>query len=151
LNIRLFTVDTNILIYTVTPGDRRREPAISIVERAALGRGLLTLQSLGEFFVAVTRKRMISRSDAAVQVRRWIGAFPPPLTPDTEAVDHALEASIAGRFGYWDAVLVASAGLAGCTAVISEDMAPGATLAGARVVPAFAGDAISPEALAVLG
>ena len=36
-------------------------------------------------------------------------------------------------------------------ALISEDMTPGAALNGCRVVPAFAGGAVSAEALAVLG
>lgn len=145
------TLDTNILVYCVQIGDPRQRPAIRLVERAIDAACPIMLQSLGEFFVATTRRRYLGAEAAALQVRRWAGVFPTLVPPSADAVMLAVQAAASGRFSYWDALLLASAGLAGCTAVISEDMAPGATLAGARVVPAFAGDAISPEALAVLG
>ena len=54
--------------------------------------------------------------------------------------------------GLYDALLLPTAGAAGCAAVISEGMAADATLAGVRVVPAFtAAGAIAQAAQAVLG
>ncbi len=47
-------------------------------------------------------------------------------------------------------MLLAAAGQAECAAAVSEDMAPGAELAGVRVVPAFAGTDPAPETLALL-
>jgi predicted nucleic acid-binding protein len=48
-----------------------------------------------------------------------------------------MDASNAGCFQFHDAVLLATAETAGCTAVISEDMHPGARLGRIQVVPAF--------------
>lgn len=145
-----YSLDANVLVYTVDRGDWRHPLALQMVRLAARGGCVLTMQALGEFFVASTRKKLLSRDEVAAQVRRWLAAFPLPLATRPELVEVALAASEAGRFGYWDAMLVATAAAAGCTAVISEDMAAGATLAGARIVPAFAGGAITPEALALL-
>ncbi len=63
----------------------------------------------------------------------------------------AINASNAGRFQFYDALLLATTGAAGCTAVISEDMADGATLGTVEVVAAFdAAGGIGPRALALL-
>lgn len=151
MNGTLFTFDANVLIYYVTAGDARQVAAQDLLRRAAEGRCILTLQALGEFFWSSTRKRIVTRQDAAAQVRRWLAVFPSPPPASIAAMETALAASEAGRFGYWDAMLLATAGEAGCTAVISEDMAPGATLGPVRLVPAFRDGAASPEALALLG
>ncbi len=145
------TLDTNVLVYCVQADDRRQRPALDLVELTIGGRCVLMLQSLGEFFVAATRKRCLTPNAAAGQVRRWLEVFPRPVPPSPPAVGAAISAAAAGRFAYWDALLLATAAEAGCEAVISEDMAPGATLNGIRVVPAFSGDRVSPEALALLG
>jgi predicted nucleic acid-binding protein len=123
-----------------------------MLERAILLDCVLTLQALGEFYAACTRKGFATRAEAAAQVRRWLDLFPGAAAATAGAVEAALAAAATGRFGYWDALLLATAAEAGCAAVISEDMAPGAMLGDVRVVPAFAGGAApSPEALAVLG
>jgi hypothetical protein len=44
------------------------------------------------------------------------------------------------RASYWDALLVATAAEAGCTLVLTEDMANGAMLGGVTVHHPFAGD-----------
>jgi predicted nucleic acid-binding protein len=62
-----------------------------------------------------------------------------------------MAAHMAGRFSFWDALLLATAEAGGCEAIISEDMHPGAMLGRVRVVPAFDGAGnISPEADALL-
>ena len=146
-----FSLDANLLVYTARGGDWRQPLAVSTVERSIMCDCILTLQALGEFYTACTRKGYATRSEAAAQVRRWLGLFPGVAAASAETVDAALPASAAGRLGYWDALLLATAAEAGCGAVISEDMTPGVALHGARVFPAFAGDRVSPEALALLG
>lgn len=145
------TFDSNVLVYTVQPWDVRQAAARTLLQ-CAVGHGtVLTLQSLGEFFAVVTRKGFVTRTAAAEQVRRWMEMFPPLLAVTPAAMDAALTAHLAGRFSYWDALLVATAAEAGCTGVISEDMAPGATLGPVRIVPAFQHGAVSPAARALLG
>jgi predicted nucleic acid-binding protein len=145
-----FSVDANVLIYCVHAGEPRQHAALEIMERALGANCILTLQALGEFFHAVSRKRIRSRAEAALQVRRWLVAFPDPVPSSPRGMDAAMSESMTGRFAYWDAMLLATAAEAGCTAVISEDMAPGATLGPVRIVPAFAGGVVAPEALALL-
>ena len=146
----LVTFDSNILVYAAQAGDPRQEAALEMLRLAAGGRCLLTLQALGEFFFAATRKMLATRPEAAAQVRRWLAIFPSPATASATAVVAAMDAVAEGRFAYWDALLLATAAEAGCRAAISEDMGDGATLGSIRVVPAFAGHQVNPAARALL-
>ncbi len=144
------TIDANILVYSIETGDRRQEAAIAIIAGAARAGGLITLQALGEFFFATTRKRKLEPEAAMRQVALWSTAFGAPLPHSPAALTEAMAAAATGRFSFWDAMLLATAAQSGCTALISEDMAPGAKLGPVRVIPAFAGADVSPEARAVL-
>ena len=62
----------------------------------------------------------------------------------------ALDAAAAGRAAYRDARLVASAAEAGCTAVLTEDLADGETLFGVRIVSPFGAGCLAAAALEVL-
>jgi predicted nucleic acid-binding protein len=146
----LVTLDSNILVYAVQAGDPRQFAALELLRLAAGGSCVLTLQALGEFFFAATRKGMATRSAAAAQVRRWSILFPSPVAASATALEAAMNASVEGRFSYWDALLLATAAEAGCGAAISEDMAAGAVLGSIRVVPAFADGGVSPAARALL-
>lgn len=147
----LVTFDSKVLVYAAQAGDPRQEAALELLRLATGGRCVLTLQAFGEFFFAATRKRFATRPAAAAQVRRWLTLFPSPAAASPTAVVAAMDAAAEGRFSYWDALLLATAAEAGCTAAISEDMADGAALGTIRVVPAFTGDGgVNPAARAVL-
>lgn len=78
-------------------------------------------------------------------------AFPVSSGADKDAIARALDAGLAGRFQFYDALLLATARGAGCAAVISEDMRDGAELDGVRVVAAFGRQGgIGPGALTLL-
>ncbi len=147
-----FTLDSNVLVYTADGRDsERQESALSIMNRAARCDCVLLPQALSEFFHAVTRKRIMPRSVAADQVRGWLRLFPITAGAAENAILAALEAAVAGRFQFYDALLLATAGEAGCGAVISEDMRDGAELRQVQVVAAFASHgAISAGAEALL-
>jgi predicted nucleic acid-binding protein len=149
----MFSLDSNILVYAADARDPvRRASAVTIITRAAALDCALTPQSLAEFFNSVTRKGIIPRAEATTQVQRWLRLFQITAGPTGEAVLKAAEASAAGRFQFYDALLLATADAAGCGAVISEDMARGARLGGVDVVAAFdAAGGIAPGALALLG
>jgi predicted nucleic acid-binding protein len=150
--VRRFSLDSNLLVYAVDGRDpQRREAALAIIAAAAASHCVLTLQALGEFFHVATRKRIIPAHEAAGQVGRWMVVFPDPVAAGPAALRAAMAASSRGHFGFWDAVLLATAREAGCDAVISEDMADGAMLDGVHVVGAFAGTGIAPEARRLLG
>lgn len=146
----LVTFDSNILVYTVQAGDPRQRAALELLRLAAGGPCVLTVQALGEFFFAVTRKGLATRPAAAAQVRRWITVFPSPVPASTTAAVAAMDASAEGRFSYWDALLLATAAEVGCAAAISGDMADGSALGSIRVVRAFAAGDVTPAARALL-
>jgi predicted nucleic acid-binding protein len=134
-----FTLDTNLLVYSVdrTEGSRHYL-ALDVVNRAVDADCWLTLQSLSEFY-SVTRRKGVTRADAAAQVGNWLAIFPcVAISPG--AIRQALADNLAGRASYWDALLVATAAEAGCTLVLTEDMANGAMLGGVTVHHPFAGD-----------
>jgi predicted nucleic acid-binding protein len=61
-----------------------------------------------------------------------------------------LNEAAAGRFSYWDALLLATLGRAGCSVLLSEDMADGATLAGVTTRNPSAESALPAEIGALL-
>jgi len=77
------------------------------------------------------------RADAAAQAVDWLELFPCAAASD-DAVGTALADAAAGRASYWDALLLATAGEAGCVAILTEDLADGAELGSVRIHNPFA-------------
>jgi hypothetical protein len=121
-----FTLDTSILVFAADSREPARQVAsIEIVARAA-------------------------RPDSAREVLAWMTVFPLTPGPAAPALRTALAEAEAGRFQFFDALLVATARDGGCGAVITEDMAAGPSLDGAAIVGAFSGGGISVAAMALL-
>ncbi|MDB5479262.1 MAG: putative nucleic-acid-binding protein contains domain [Caulobacteraceae bacterium] len=138
-----FSLDTNILVYALdSAAGARHTLAAEIIARAATCDCRLTLQSLSEFYVVVTRKGIVPKTEAAAQVEDWLLLFP-TLAPTPAAVRAALGHASAGRASYWDALLVATAGEGGCEIVLSEDMAGGGRLGSVTVFNPFDGVALT--------
>lgn len=110
----------------------------------------LTLQSISEFYAAVTRNRMMPTADAAQVARDLIDVFR-TVTASATAIPTALGNAATGRASYRDALLVASAAEAGCTAILTEDLDNGDILPGVRILTPFAGTALAPDAAALPG
>lgn len=123
--------------------------ASQIIARAPFVECWLTLQSISEFYFAITRKRLVSIAAAQDQALDWLGMFP-TIPASATAVRAALATAASGRASYWDALLVHTAKETGCTAILTEDLAADTTLAGVRVINPFAGATLSPDAEALL-
>jgi predicted nucleic acid-binding protein len=132
-----FTLDTNILVYSVdrTAGVRHRR-AVTIVRRAVLDDCWLTLQAVSEFYAVVSRKRVMVPPDAARIAGYWLDVFPSAAV-SAYAVRAALISATGGRASYWDALLVATAAEAGCTVILTEDLAAGSTMHGVQILNPF--------------
>jgi predicted nucleic acid-binding protein len=145
-----FTLDTNVLVYSVdrTAGIRHLI-AKDVVLRAALLPCWLTLQSASEFYVVVTRKSVMLPSEARSITGAMIDLFR-TAAPSEGAVHKALAHAASRRASYWDALLIATAAEAGCTAILTEDLADATTLEGVRVINPFGERGLSPEAEALL-
>lgn len=146
-----FTLDSNILVYflNVDEGAKHRM-AREIVDAALDLNCLLTVQSVSEFFHVARRKRLAPPREAMAAAERWLATFP-CASASPEEVRKAMRTTVDGKASYFDSLLIATAAEAGCTAIISEDGHPGAVIHGVRIVPPFAGDALSPQVKGLLG
>jgi predicted nucleic acid-binding protein len=150
MSVETFTLDTNILVYSVDgSAGSRHDIARIIMERAAIGPCCLTLQAVSEFFFVMTRKGIMSRPEARPIAEAMIDLFP-TVPVSATAVRAALATASSGRASYWDALLVHTAAEAGCTAILTEDLSAETTLAGVRVINPFAGATLSAGAEALL-
>ena len=146
-----YSIDTNILVYAVDHREGEKHlRALDIMERSVDLDCVLSAQALAEFVVAATRRRMLSKPDAIAQARDWKLLFP-VVTASPLAFDTASTAFEAGRFGLWDALLLATAGEAGCSIVLSEDLQDGGTLDGVTVRTPLRGPALPDDLQRPLG
>lgn len=128
-----FTLDTNLLVYSVDIDAGPRHVSASEIIREAARQGCwLTLQAISEFYAAVIRKGYASPAEAEATARAWLDAFP-CTAASANAVRTALADAVAGRASYWDALLVATAAEAGCTLILTEDLQDGFTLSGVEI------------------
>ena len=134
-------VDTNVLVYAHDPGEpRKQHRAIAVLDGLhAAARGALSVQSLGEFFVAATRgaSPRLKLAAAARQVERLVASWPIlDLTP--AIVLEAGRGVTERKLSYFDAQLWATARLNQLATIFSEDFPSGSTLDGVRFVNPFA-------------
>lgn len=132
-------VDTNVLVYARDGSEPDKQPRAH-EWMASLWRereGRLSFQVLQEYYVTVTRKLSpgIDREEAQADVRDLLAWRPVGVDGPTLEAAWATER----RFGlsFWDALIVASAQGAGCTSLLTEDLAHGRELDGVRVVNPF--------------
>jgi predicted nucleic acid-binding protein len=118
-------LDTNVLLYLLS-GD---EPRADRAEGELNAGGVVSVQVLNEFASVASRKLRMSIAD----IREVLAAVRSacrvmPIGEDT----HDLGLQVAERYGLsiYDAMIVASALLAGCTTIVSEDMQHGQILEG---------------------
>ena len=138
MNLRAF-VDTNVWVYAVDTG----EPTKRARAREVLAPGpdkdyVVSAQVLGEFYATITGKlkNAVSASDASAFIQRMKGL--PVIPVDVSMVDAAIAGTGVWGLSYWDSLIVAAASAAGCTVVISEDMAHGGTYGSVRIENPFA-------------
>ena len=145
-----FTLDTNILIYSIdSEAGPRQRIARRVIDLAIDQDCHLTLQAISEFYAAATRKGRMPAADAAEQAGDWLTLFP-CLSASQTAVRRALAAASRGLASYWDALLLATAAEGGCVAILTEDLADGTTIEGVRAVNPFGADRLTAEAASLL-
>lgn len=150
MSARRFSLDSNLLVYFFDPRDPKKQAlAQQIVIAAAARDCMLGLQSVGEFYTVTTRKRILPASLAGQEALNFLKTFP-SFQASFDCHRIAVREAVAGRFSYWDAVLLASAGEAGCAILLSEDMKDGATLGDITVLNPFGPKGLSAAAIAAL-
>ena len=135
-----FSVDTNILIYSIDQdAGPRHEQARALMDALADTDCVLSLQALGEFFHAVTRKAKMPAEEAAAMVDDWMELFP-VAAADRRTLRDAIDLKNTHAFGFWDAMLVETARVAGVTRFLTEDMQDGRRVGSMRLENPFKAD-----------
>jgi len=122
MSAKRYCMDTNILIYSIDKqaGDRHHS-AIKIMQKMMTSDCVLTLQSLGEFFHASTRKGKMPQQEVISQIDDWMTLFP-VISAAPTTLKMAMNAVAEHQFSFWDAMILETAAQAGVTHLYSEDM-----------------------------
>ena len=130
-----FFVDTNILVYVYDRRDPdRRDSAIALLRALAHTQAVaVSTQILGEFFWTVTRRipDPLSPAEAAAVVSRHARTWQ-VLDLTWATVQEALRGATDHQLSYWDALIWATARLAGIPVVMSEDFQDDREIEGVR-------------------
>ncbi len=137
-------VDTNVLVYAYDSSaeGRHNQAKALLTELWQNGLGCLSIQTLQEFFVTITRK--VARpmaADQAAQIISDLGHWR-VHTPTVEDVLAAIALQQRFRLSFWDAMVLTSAEQLECSVLWSEDLNPGQSYTGVKVVNPFADTAL---------
>ena len=127
-------LDTNLLVYAEGFGDdarvRRTRLLLDQLSEADL---VIPLQCLGELFRVLTGKAGRSALQAQEAVLSWMDAFP-VLESTPAAWPGAMDLSVAHQLASWDALVLNVAAEAGARLLLTEDLNPGFSWRGVRVI-----------------
>ena len=118
-------LDTNVLLYLLSGDDSKADRA----EGELNAGGVVSVQVLNEFASATSRKLKMS----IAEIREMLATIRAicKVVPVSEET-HDLGLQVAEQYGLsiYDAMIVASAVLAGCKTIVSEDMQDGQIVQG---------------------
>ena len=131
-------LDSNILVYFVDEHDSKKQKIAEklIKNSVEMKTGVLSTQSLQEFYSVVTRKSLCSKKQAKTIVEKFKNTL--PITQIS--VSHILKAidiSIQTQFSFWDSLIVSAAHSSGCVIVYSEDMSHNQLVNGVKIINPF--------------
>jgi len=122
MSAKCYCLDTNILIYSIdNEAGKRHQAAKALMQNMMTSNCVLTLQSLGEFFHASTRKGKMPKQHAMAQINDWMTLFP-VINAMPATLKMAMHAVDKHQFSFWDAMILETAAQAGVTHLYSEDM-----------------------------
>lgn len=130
--------DSNILIYFADGADPQKQLiAENLIKNAVINdTGVISTQSLQEFFAATTRKLLCTKEKA----KEYIENFSESFTVEQVSVPLILKAiniSIKNQFSFWDSLILAAAIQTGCIICYSEDLTNGQIVDGVKILNPF--------------
>ena len=131
------TLDANILVYAAQRGDHRHGPAVRVVRRAVGADCVQTLQSFGECFNVLRRKRGFDLRAAQKILREYRELLPSVAAAIPDDLEEAMRAHASHGLSFWDAMLWATARRAGCRLILTEDFQDGRSLEGVTFLDPF--------------
>jgi predicted nucleic acid-binding protein len=135
--VRLF-LDANFLVYQRDASDPQKHATARDWTQDLLRTATPTFtgwQAIREYYSAATRKGLVSRAEARIDVAYWA-----PLVPagDRDDLEQAWRLEDACGFNFCDCLILASALNAGATHLLTEDMQHDQVVDGLRIVNPFA-------------
>ena len=130
--------DSNILVYFADGADPQKQLiAENLIKNAVINdNGVISTQSLQEFFAATTRKLLCTKEKAKEYVENFSDSF----TVEQVSVPLILKAiniSIKNQFSFWDSLILAAAIQTGCIICYSEDLTNGQIVDGVKILNPF--------------
>jgi predicted nucleic acid-binding protein len=129
--------DTNVLIYAddkAAPAKQRRAVEL-VAEHRRAGTGVVSMQVLQEYFVAVTRKLHVDSRIARRKVE-LLAEFD-VAAPDVTDITSAIDLHLLHGFSFWDALVLRSAKQSGCAVLLTEDFQDQREVDGVRIINPF--------------
>lgn len=131
--------DTNVLVYFADTNDPvKQKIADRLIKDAIINRnGIISTQSLQEFFNAATKKLLCSKEKA----KEFVEAFKESFTVEQISVAlilKAIDISIKTHYSFWDSLILSAAIHTGCIVCYSEDMNSGQLIDGVKILNPFA-------------
>ena len=119
-----YFIDTNVFLYTFDSDPFKKEIALELIQEAlSHQKGIVSYQVLQEFLNVVLKKFKVPMKIDDCKVYLETVLFPLcEVFPDQNLFMRALDLKKKFKFGFYDAVIVASALHGGCQILYSEDL-----------------------------
>lgn len=125
--------DTNILLYSVTPGDPRSVVALQLLDHG----GRVSVQVLNEFVNVARRKMKLDWQDIEESLRSFEDLLGPPVENTSDQQKAAVIIATAYGYNIFDAMVIASTLASGCRILYTEDVQHGQVVSGVRITNPF--------------
>jgi predicted nucleic acid-binding protein len=124
--------DSNVVLYTIGKDVRKA----GIARRLVSEQPVISTQVVNECVSVCLRKLSFTREQAYAFARELMDRTE-VLPLDESTIDRAATLAIRYQLSHWDALIVASAALAGCEVLYSEDLQDGQVFDQLKVVNPF--------------
>ncbi len=128
-------VDTNVLVYAYdrSAGSKREKAQKIVADLWDSGLGVVSTQVLQEFFVTVKRKLpktmdLDTAKDVVSDLLKW-----DLVVVEGSVILEAIALQRDHGYSFWDSLIIAAAAKAGCTILLSEDLASGQNIKGITI------------------
>jgi predicted nucleic acid-binding protein len=131
-------VDTNVLVYAVTPDDWRYDAALKLVHHLLSVKAFRTsTQVLQEFFSVVTKKLKTKLPEGYALRFMDLCAKSPVVLIDYPTLREAVQVIYDRQLSLWDSLIVMAAKRCGAKRLYTEDLNDGQMIEGVEIVNPF--------------
>jgi len=131
-------VDTNILVYAVTPDDRRHDASLKLVHHLLSEKAFRTsTQVLQEFFFVATKKLKKRLPEGHALRFMDICAKSPVVLIDYPTIREAAQLSADRQLSFWDSLIVVAAKRCDAKRLYTEVLNHGQIIEGVEIVNPF--------------